>query len=409
MENNATELADVIRIETGKTLSDSLAEVNASILQAKFFAGEGMRLYGQSLVSGVHGKTVNTVRCPHGVVGLIIPANTPLANIAWKVFPALICGNAVVLKASEDAPGVAYTFAKLTSKAGLPDGVLNIIFGSGNFSGAALVESDDVAAISFTGSTRVGKWIAETCSRRLARVSLELGGKNALLVCDDADLDGAVHWALLSAFSNSGQRCSAGSRLLVFDNIFDEFLEKFIKEMHNIKIGIEPNCIVGPLISLRQKEAVLADIALAEMEGGTVLSKDIGYGEVPELGYYVPPTIILGLDRHSTIFNKEVFGPVVTIHPVGDMKEALDLANFGTYGLTSAIHTKNIDRAAWFARNVRAGIVNVNFGTYGSEPQFPFGGFGSSGNGSREPGVEALNVYSELKIISTLSSSQILG
>lgn len=216
MRRRADELAECIAVETGKPPQDAKGEVAGAILQGEYFAGEGMRLHGRSLTSGTPGKYSHTVRQPRGIAGLIVPANTPIANIAWKTFPALVCGNTVVLKAAEDAPRIALLFAQLGKEAGLPDGVLNVIQGCGQPAGAELVTNPRVAVISFTGSTGVGRWIAEVAGRRLARVSLELGGKNPLVVCDDADLEQAVHWAALSAFSNAGQRCAAGSRLIVF-------------------------------------------------------------------------------------------------------------------------------------------------------------------------------------------------
>ena len=219
MKRRADELAECIAIETGKPPQDAKGEIDGAILQAEYFAGEGMRLHGRSLTSGMPGKYSHTVRQPRGIAGLIVPANTPIANIAWKTFPALICGNTVALKAAEDSPRIALLFAQLTKEAGLPDGVFNVVQGRGQPAGAALVTDERVNVISFTGSTGVGRWIAEVGGKRLARVSLELGGKNPFGVCDDADLDQAVHWAALSAFSNAGQRCAAGSRVIVFKSV----------------------------------------------------------------------------------------------------------------------------------------------------------------------------------------------
>ena len=220
-------------------------------MQGEFFAGEGMRLYGKTLTSGMSGKMSQTIRMPHGVVGLIVPANTPIANIAWKIFPALICGNTVVLKSSEDSPSVAYMIAELAKKAGLPNGVLNVIQGNGE-TGAALVDNTQVSLISFTGSTSVGKIIAQNAGKRLARISLELGGKNSFLVCDDADIDHAVHWASLSAFSNAGQRCAATSRILVFESVYDQFLSKLVDKANSLKLGISNESDLGPVINHKQ-------------------------------------------------------------------------------------------------------------------------------------------------------------
>lgn len=406
MKRRSEELIDCIAVETGKPPQDARGEVGGAILQAEFFAGEGMRLYGRSLTSGMPGKYSHTVRQPRGVAGLIVPANTPIANIAWKTFPALICGNTVVLKAAEDAPRIANLFARLAKEAGLPDGVFNVVQGRGQTAGAALVEDQRVDVISFTGSTGVGRWIAEVAGRRLARVSLELGGKNPFVVCDDADLDQAVYWASLSAFSNAGQRCAAGSRILVFKSVYNEFRDKLVVKAKSLKLGTAAGCDLGPVINLRQQKNILAAIERAKADGGTVRCGGAVSSEHDlAKGYYIQPTVIEGLQPAAELSCKEIFGPVMTLHPVSNMQEALAMANATEYGLTAAIHTRSVNRAVWFAQRVKAGMANVNFGTFGSEPHMPFGGFGASGNGAREPGVEALDVYSELKCISYFVSS----
>ncbi len=397
------ELAAAVAVETGKPLRDAAGEVGGAILQGEFFAGEGMRLYGRSLTSAVPGKMSHTVRQPRGVAALIVPANTPIANIAWKVFPALICGNTAVLKASEDAPYTALLFARIAAQAGLPPGVLNVLQGTGIDAGRPLVEDSRSAVISFTGSTAVGRWIAETVGRRLGRVSLELGGKNPFVVCDDADIDNAVKWALLSAFSNAGQRCAAGSRLIVMAGIYDRFVVRLVAGAAALKLGVDADSDLGPVINERQLQSILAAIAVARSEGGEVL---VG-GErsaAPQHagGYYLKPTVIAGLRADAALSCAELFGPVASVYRVGSLDEAIALANGTEYGLTAAIHTRDVDRAFSFCRAVRAGVANVNCGTFGSEPHMPFGGFGASGNGTREPGTEALDVYSELKNISVL-------
>jgi aldehyde dehydrogenase (NAD+) len=334
---------------------------------------------------------------------LIVPANTPIANIAWKTFPALICGNTVVLKAAEDAPRIALLVAQLMKEAGLLDGVFNVVQGLGQPAGAALVTDKRVAVISFTGSTSVGCWIAEVAGRRLARISLELGGKNPLVVCDDADLDQAVHWAALSAFSNAGQRCASGSRLIIFKTVYDEFRDRLVARAKALKLGIASGSDLGPVINRRQQENILAAIATARAQGGRVLcGGGIPTDQELSRGYYIQPTVIEGLPPVAELCCREVFGPVTTLHAVDTLSEALAMANATEYGLTASIHTRSVDRAMWFAQRVKAGVANINMGTYGSEPHMPFGGFGASGNGTREPGAEALDVYSELKNISFL-------
>jgi acyl-CoA reductase-like NAD-dependent aldehyde dehydrogenase len=407
MKQHADDLAECVAVETGKPPQDAKGETGGAILQAEYWAGEGMRLYARSLTSGMPGKYSHTVRQPRGIAGLIVPANTPIANIAWKTFPALICGNTVVLKAAEDSPRIALFFARLTKEAGLPDGVFNVIQGRGQPAGAALVTDKRVDVISFTGSTQVGRWIAETAGKRLARVSLELGGKNPFVVCDDADLDQAVHWASLSAYSNAGQRCAAGSRVIVFDGIYEAFRDRLVAKAESLKLGVAAGCDLGPVVNKRQQQAILAAVEAARSEGGQVLCGGCA-PSAPELagGYYVQPTVIDGLDANAHLAQKEIFGPVATLHRVKSLPDALRMANSTEYGLTAAIHTCNVDRAMWFAQRVSAGVVNINIGTYGSEPHMPFGGFGASGNGTREPGVEALDVYSELKNISFLVRSE---
>ena len=400
---HADELRDLIANETGKSPRDAAGEVGGGIAQADYFAGEGARLHGKSLPSGVANKHSHTVRMPHGVAGLIVPANTPFANICWKLFPALICGNAVVLKASEDAPALALRVAELGMAAGLAPGLFNVIQGRGDPAGQALVEHPDVTLISFTGSTSVGRWIAEAGARRLARVSLELGGKNPFIVCDDADIEAAVYWAALSGFSNAGQRCAAGSRIFVMDAVHDAFVEGLLAKARQLKLGVEDDCDLGPVITRRAQQAIFAAITRAGDQGGRIMCGG-GAPADPALagGYYVEPTVITELSFDADLCRHEIFGPVVTVQRVASLEQALELANGGEYGLTAAIHTRSVDRALWFAYRVRAGVANVNFGTFGSEPHMPFGGFGQSGNGTREPGAEAIDVYSELKNISFL-------
>jgi aldehyde dehydrogenase (NAD+) len=340
---------------------------------------------------------------------LIVPANTPIANIAWKAFPALICGNTVVMKAADDSPRVALLFAEIAKTAGLPDGVLNVIQGTGPSAGVPLVNDARIDVISFTGSTAVGRQIAAEVGRRLARVSLELGGKNPFVVCADADLEQAVHWASLSAFSNAGQRCAAASRFLVAEEIYDAFRDGLVSKAKSLTLGVSVGCDLGPVISQRQHSTILAALEDAQEQGGQIVCG----GKAPttsELanGFYIEPTVVEGLTPSADLSQKELFGPVACLHKVKDLQEALEVANGTDYGLTAAIHTRNVDQAHWFAQRVRAGVVNINIGSYGSEPHMPFGGFGASGNGTREPGVEALDVYSELKNISVLVRSDLV-
>lgn len=396
----ADEMAAVVAAETGKSFKDAKGETGGGIAQGEFWAGEGMRMYGRSLTSGTPDKHCFTVRQPRGVAGLIVPANTPIANVAWKAFPALLCGNTAVMKAAEDTPHTALLFAQIAKDAGLPDGVLNVVQGLGQEAGAPLVESPDVAVISFTGSTGVGRWIAEVCGRRMARCSLELGGKNALVVADDADLDNAVKWVMLSAFSNAGQRCASGSRVIVFDAVYDRFKAALLEATAKLKVGPGDEHDFGPVINQRALDGIIAAVQGAKERGATVLcGGERMTGPGYDGGYYLAPTILEAVSKSDEMAVKEVFGPVTVLFRVSGFAEALELANATPYGLTASIHTLDVNRAVQFAVKVKAGVANVNIGTYGSEPHMPFGGFGDSGNGTREPGTEALDVYSELKNI----------
>lgn len=403
LKKNRAQLANTVAIETGKIYSHALSEVDAAISVGEFFASEGMRLYSNSLTTGTENKYVYSVRQPIGVAGLIVPANTPIANISWKIFPALICGNTVVLKSSEDAPQIASEIAELSEKSGLPKGVLNCIHGDGRISGKYLVEDKRVKVISFTGSTKVGLSISEAAAKRLARVSLELGGKNAIVICDDADLDSAIEWTVASAFSNAGQRCASASRVIIQEKIYDDFMYRFVNQAKSLKLGIDEDCYLGPVININQHNNILSSIQKAVIDGGILRCG----GKIPDNielqnGYYIEPTIIEGIDMNASISCNEVFGPVATVYTFKSIQDALKLTNQTQYGLTAAIHTKEINKAIWFSQKVRTGVVNINSGTFGSEAHMPFGGFDNSGNGTREPGTEALDVYTELKNISVL-------
>jgi len=398
LEAHRTELAAIVALEAGKRTSDALGEANAAIQCARFFAGEGQRLFGRTMTSGTPHRWAMTVRRPCGVAGLIIAANTPAPNFAWKVFPALICGNGVVLKPAEDTPASSWFMARLAEDAGLPAGVLNLVQGLGAEVGPPLVNHPGVDVISFTGSTRVGREIAESAGRALKKVSLELGGKNALIVCDDADLDNAVHWSRLSAFSNAGQRCAAASRIIVFDQVYDAFRARFLAAIKTLKLGVEDDCDLGPVISQRQLANMIAAVDRAKAAGARVLAGG-GRATDPGLadGFYMQPTVLEGVDPTAELSGLELFGPVPALYRVKDFDQALALANASPYGLTAAIHTADIDRALTFAERIETGVAVINAGAHGSEPHMPFGGLKASGNGSREPGTEALDVYSELR------------
>ena len=400
MLERRAELADLVARETGKSRKDSLGETDAAIEMGFFVAGEGRRFYGQTTTSAVPNKAAMVVRQPLGVAGLIIAANTPIANVAWKAFPALLCGNAAVLKAAEDTPLSAWAFGLLAREAGVPDGVYSTVHGFGQEAGAPLVEQADVAVISFTGSCEVGRWIAETAGRRLAKTCLELGGKNPLIVCDDADLENAVKWTIGSAFSNAGQRCAAGSRILVFDSVYDRFRSMLVAAVGTLKVGTADTDDFGPVINEEQMTNMLAAVQRAKAAGAVVLTGGHRLsGEGRDGGYFVAPTLIEKAGLNDEITRSELFGPITCLYRVGGFEEALAIANDSPFGLTASIHTQNINRSMTFLNRIQAGVAVVNGGTYGSEPHLPFGGLRQSGNGWREAGTQALDVYSDLKTI----------
>ncbi len=396
LERDRADVARVVSEETGKSPKDARGETDGAVELGYFVAGEGRRFYGRTMPSAVANRQAMTVRQPLGVAGLIIAANTPIANVAWKVFPALICGNGAVLKASEDAPETALVFARLAAEAGVPPGLLNIVQGYGAEAGQPLVEDRRVAVVSFTGSTAVGRTIARVAGERLAKVCLELGGKNPLVVCDDAHLEKAAETAALSAFSNAGQRCAAGSRLIVFDAVYERFRELLLERAEAQRVGSGDEHDFGPVINERQLESMLAAVARAVDAGATLLT---GGRRLPRPGFYMAPTIVEGAGPDSEISCTELFGPIATLHRVDGFDEALRVANASPYGLTAAIWTSSVHRAHEFVRGVVAGGVQVNGPTYGFEPHVPFGGERDSGTGWREPGTEALDVYSDWKTV----------
>ncbi len=385
LEQRADEVATVVADETGKPHGDALGETGGAIEMGYFVAGEGRRFYGKVTTSAVPNRQASIVRQPLGVAGLIIAANTPIANVAWKVFPALMCGNAAVLKASEDTPETANIFARIAREAGLPDGLLNVVHGLGEEAGQPLVEDERVAIVSFTGSTAVGRMIARVAGERLAKVCLELGGKNPLVVCDDADLDGAAAAAAASAYSNAGQRCAAGSRIIVFDAVYDEFRQRLLEATESF----EP----GPVINEAQLEFMLRKVGEAVDAGATLLA---GGERDPRPGFRLRPTLIEGSDA---LTGTELFGPITVLHRVRDFDEAVELANASPYGLTAAIWTASVHRGQEFFSRIQSGVAAVNGPTFGSEPHWPFGGLKDSGTGWREAGTEALDVYSDLKTL----------
>lgn len=381
--------SELVSEETGKPLALALGETDAAVEMGFFVAGEGRRSYGRTTTASMPHRTVLTLRRPVGVAALLISFNTPLPNVAWKAFPSIFCGNGSVLKPSEHAPASAWWLGRLCLEAGLPPGVLNVLQGLGPEAGMPLVDDPLVDLVSFTGSATTGRVIAEAAGRRLAKTVLELGGKNALVVCDDADLDRAVEWVLAAAFSNAGQRCAAASRIVVMDAVYDDFRGRLAHATGALGD-------VGPVISEAAMDRILAAIEAARAGGATVLA---GGTRVGDRGWYVAPTLVEGVAPDAPLSCDELFGPVAALYRVTGLDDAVAVVNDSPYGLTAAIHTASIHRAMRFAECVAAGVVVVNAGTHGSEPHMGFGGVKQSGTGWKEAGLESLDVYSETQYV----------
>ena len=392
LRDRREEASELVAAESGKPLELARGETDAAIEMGLFVAGEGRRFYGRTTTASMPHRTVLTLRRPIGVAALLISFNTPLPNVAWKAFPSILCGNGSVLKPSEHTPVSAWWFGRLCLEAGLPAGVLNVLQGLGPEAGMPLVEDPRVDLVSFTGSAATGRTIAEATGRRLAKTCLELGGKNALVVCDDADLDRAVEWTVASAFSNAGQRCAAASRLVVFDTVYDEFRTRLLDATS--RVGA-----IGPMVSEASMDRILGAVETARASGARVLC---GGERVGSAGWHVAPTVVEGVAVDAPLSGEELFGPVAALYRVAGFDDAVALVNDSPYGLTAAIHTASVHRALRFAEQVAAGVVVVNAGTHGSEPHMGFGGVKQSGTGWKEAGVEALDVYSETQYVNVV-------
>jgi len=394
------EFGTIVQVETGKPWNNAIAEVSSSADLAIFMEGEGSRFYGKTMPSPIPNRTVQTVRSPIGICAAIMPFNSPLAGIAWKAFPALLCGNAVIAKSHELTPYTAVAFGRLLKDAGLPVGLYAAIQGYGPDAGAPLVQDDRVGVVSFTGSSATGKLIQKMVSERsvLAKVCLELGGKNPFVVCDDADLELAADLAVASAFIDAGQRCASGSRIIVFDRVYDAFKKALLARVARVRIGSGPDDECGPVISRASLDRLVAQVAGAVSRGATLLT---GSSAVAALapGYYMAPTVLEGAAMKDEVSQHELFGPVTCLYRCSDFDDAIRLANGTSYGLTGTIHTASHHRAQSFVARYRGGLVSVNGATFGAGPHMPFGGVKNSGNGFREPGTESLDVYTELKTV----------
>ncbi|WP_374275955.1 aldehyde dehydrogenase family protein [Brevundimonas sp.] len=383
--------------EEGKTLAEGVGETVRAARILKYFAGEALRVHGQNLASVRPGVEIQTYRQPVGVYGLITPWNFPIAIPAWKAGPALAFGNTVVLKPAGPTPATAEALVAILHEAGLPKGVLNLVIGRGGV-GQALVDHADIAGISFTGSQKVGAGVAEGAVRRQARVQLEMGGKNPLIVLDDADLERAVAIALDGSFFATGQRCTASSRLIVQDGIHDRFVEALAEKVRGLKVGpaLDPETKIGPAVSEDQRETSYRYIDIAKGEGGRIVTG----GERLQLdlpGWYVQPTLIADTEAGMRINSEEVFGPVASTIRVKDYEQALAIANGVEFGLSAGIVTSSLKHARDFQRRARAGMTMVNLPTAGVDYHVPFGGTKSSSYGPREQGFAAVEFFTQTK------------
>ena len=396
------DLAHLMTREMGKVLTEARGDVQEAIDMGKFIAAEGRRAFGETIPSELRNKWAMTMRQPYGVVGCITPWNFPIAIPSWKVFPAIMAGNTVVLKPAEDTPLCALRFVEALEAAGLPPGVVNVVFGTGEEAGEALVNHPGVAAISFTGSVEVGRRIAARCGEQLKKVSLELGGKNAIVVLDDADVELAVEGALWGAFGTSGQRCTASSRLIVTPGVRSHFTARLTERAAALRVGdgLNPDVEVGPVINDRQLRRIHEYTRIGVDEGAkVVLGGEVATGGHFDDGSFYRPTIFAEVQPGMRVAQEEIFGPTTAIIPVADVDEALAAANATPYGLSLSVYTNDLRVAFRAIHELEAGIVYVNAPTIGAEIQLPFGGTKNTGNGQREAGSNALDEFSEWKSI----------
>jgi len=408
LEQHKEELARLMTLEMGKTLKETRGDVQTAIDVAKYTAGEGRRAEGQTVPSGLRDKFCLTIRQPMGIVGIITPWNFPLAIPAWKTFPALLAGNAVILKPASDAPLPVLKLAELLHGAGLPAGVLNVVTGPGGSLGDALASNKRINMISLTGSTEVGRRVAEICGRDLRRCALELGGKNAVIILEDADIDLAVESVAWGGFGTTGQRCTATSRVIVQKAVQKAFTDGLVAAAEKLRVGdgLQPETEMGPLVNMGRIKAVHEYTEIGKQEGAQLLTggsaittgshdKSGSYGE----GAFYKPTIFTNVSPSMRIAREEVFGPFISILPVDSYEEAVQVANSTEYGLSTAIFTENTRLTFRAMRDIESGLIYFNAPTTGAEIQLPFGGLKASGNGHRELGMSAVDEFSETKSI----------
>ncbi len=396
------ELAQLISQEMGKPLTEARGDVQEGIDCAFYSAGEGRRLFGQTTPSEMPNKFAMTVRMPIGVCALITPWNFPMAIPCWKAMPALVCGNTVILKPAEDTPACATKLIEIFAAAGFPPGVVNLVHGMGEEAGKALVEHPDVDLVSFTGSSETGAYVGATCGRTHKRVCLEMGGKNAQVVMEDADLELALDGAVWGAFGTTGQRCTATSRLILHRDIKEKFTAMLYERTSKLRLGAgtDPDTEIGPIINQKQLQRVSEYMNVARAEGVKVLiGGEIASKDSLKNGYFFQPTILDNVTPWMRVAREEIFGPVVVLIEVSSFEEAIAILNDTNYGLSSSVYTRDINRAFTAMRDIEAGITYINGPTIGAEVHLPFGGVKQTGNGHREAGTTALDVFTEWKSV----------
>ena len=401
LRENKDEFTRDMTREMGKVLKEAGGDVQEAIDCTYYTAGEGRRLHGFTTPAEMPSKFAMCVRQPVGLCGLITPFNFPMAIPSWKLIPALVCGNTVVLKSGEDVPLSALNLVKACEQAGIPKGVVNLINGHGADIGSALVGHPDVRLISFTGSTDTGRVIAEQCARDNKIVSLEMGGKNAIIVMDDADLDNAVEGSLWGAFGTSGQRCTASSRLVVHKKIYKKFVAKLVERAQALRVGpgLNPKTEVGPVIHEDAMQKILGYVSIGKNVdkatlacGGNRLTK----GDYSK-GWFIEPTVFSDVAPDHRIAQEEIFGPVTSVIPFSTLDQAIDIVNGVKYGLSSAIYTQDVNQSFYAMQELYTGICYVNSATIGAEVHLPFGGTKGTGNGHREAGTQVLDIFTEWK------------
>jgi len=389
--------------EMGKVLKETRGDVQEAIDMSYYMAGEGRRQFGQTTPSELPNKFMMSLRMPIGVCALITPWNFPMAIPSWKLMPALILGNTVVFKPATDTPLSAYNLVKACEDAGLPKGVLNFVSGTGSEVGTPLMNHNDVKMVSFTGSTAVGKTVAEACSSSFKHTNLEMGGKNAILVMDDAKIDLAVEGAVWGGFGTTGQRCTAASRVIVHKKVIKEFTQKFMARTKALRVGngLDAKTEMGPSVNEGQLETVMKYVEIGKKEDGAKLltgGHRLNKGDYA-LGNFHEPTIFGGVGPDMRIAQEEIFGPVVAVIPTKSLEEGIEIINNTAYGLSASIYTQDVNRAFIAMRDVYTGIFYVNASTIGAEVHLPFGGTKQTGNGHRDAGQAALDVFSEWKVL----------